>query len=182
MKILWGIAIVWALYYGLGSLDSPRHAPFLWPVIALAPLALLFWAKLQTAKANNAGHTAILKESGVAQGLGFDHTEGGTGIAINKEAQTLTLHAGGHSKTYAYADVRNWESVKERAGEVVGVAGFAGIAALASNSRAKKEAEANTGFFVTVRDVDNPIWRIEMKDKGMQARWMEILRQEINER
>jgi hypothetical protein len=46
----------------------------------------------------------------------------------------------------------------------------------------KRDAAANTGFFVTVRDVDNPKWRIEMRDEATQARWMEILRQEINER
>jgi hypothetical protein len=43
-------------------------------------------------------------------------------------------------------------------------------------------AAANTGFFVAVRDVDNPIWRVEMTDAGREARWMEILRQEINQR
>ena len=36
-------------------------------------------------------------------------------------------------------------------------------------------------FFVTVRDIDNPKWRIAMSDSNTQARWMEILRQSINE-
>jgi hypothetical protein len=47
---------------------------------------------------------------------------------------------------------------------------------------AKIDAAARSGFFVEVRDIDHPRWRIAMKDEAQQARWMEILRQEIKER
>ena len=53
--------------------------------------------------------------------------------------------------------------------------------AIEANARAAKQASANTGLFVLVKDVENPRWRIAMKDEGTQARWMEILRQEVNE-
>ena len=34
---------------------------------------------------------------------------------------------------------------------------------------------------VSVRDREVPIWRISMSDKIVRARWMEILREEIDE-
>jgi len=62
---------------------------------------------------------------------------------------------------------------------VVGVGLAAGTAALGANVRAERAAAANTGLFVTVKDVENPKWRIEMRDDGIQARWMEILTQDL---
>ena len=177
MKFLWAATIIWA-YITIAAFGLT----FMSVVMAMSPLGLLIWFEVHRSASRGARHKAALTAAGVTQGAGFDHQEGGSGIAINKEAQTLTLHVDGRSKTYPCADVRNWECVKERAGEMVGVGLHAGVAAAGVNYRAAKAAAANTGFFVTVRDVDNPIWRVEMTDAGTQARWMEILRQEINER
>lgn len=68
----------------------------------------------------------------------------------------MGLLADGFWKIYLFSDVREWET---------------------RNGLGK-----NSGLYVSVKDVDHPKWRIEMKDDGIQARWMEILRQEINER
>jgi hypothetical protein len=37
-------------------------------------------------------------------------------------------------------------------------------------------------LFVTVRDIDNPVWRISMFEADDRARWSEILRQHVDER
>jgi hypothetical protein len=38
-----------------------------------------------------------------------------------------------------------------------------------------------SGLFVRTRDIENPMWRIEMLGRQNQAKWMEILQQSINE-
>lgn len=182
MKFLWVATVGWALLSFAGALNQRGGVAFMSLVVAFAPLAMVMWLAMKLASNRAAGHAAALQAAGVEKGAGFDHTEGSSGIAINKEDKTLTLHLDGRWKTYPYADVRNWECVKERAGEMVGVGLHAGVAAAGVNYRAHRAAAANTGFFVTVRDVENPIWRIEMSSSGTQARWMEILRQDINER
>ncbi len=54
-------------------------------------------------------------------------------------------------------------------------------AALGANLAAERDAKARTGLFVEVRDVDRPRWRVAMRNEAMQARWREILDQQINE-
>ena len=61
-----------------------------------------------------------------------------------------------------------------------GLAG--GLVAGAASLGAAARAAAETGFFVKVRDVDNPEWRVSMDQKADRDRWSEILEQEINER
>lgn len=122
----------------------------------------------------------ILKEVGVAEGKGYEHFEGDSGIVVNSETGTLTLLAAGFHKTYPFADVRDWESRHEQAGRSIGVGIQAGLAAAASNMEARNRAAKNSGLFVSVRDIDHPQWRVDMADQKMQARWMEILRQQIN--
>lgn len=143
-----------------------------------APTVPLVWFSIHRASKREAAHKAMLQEAGVAQGSGFDHAEADTGIAINKQAKTLSLLIGGFHKTYPYSDIREWQATKETPGVVVGGT----LAAAGAAAAMAAQAAANTGFFVTVRDVDNPKWRIAMKDVAMQARWMELMRQEVNER
>lgn len=180
MGFLATILVIWGLFWsiGIGYVQAfDKLGVFL---LAWAPASLLLWFAMHRASQRDASHPQMLQEAGMTPGMGFDYAQEGTGIAINKQSKTLSLQINGFSKTYPYADVREWVSQEERAGQVVAV-GLQGLAALGANARAAKDAEANTGFFVTVRDIDNPQWRIAMKDKPTRARWMELLRQEINE-
>lgn len=185
MGFLWTVTGLWALLLSFG-ISAAFHEGGLFGLAVMlvgwGPLGLLIWFVFNRATKREAAHAAMLNEAGVQPSSGCDHTEKGAGIAINKQAKTLTMLINGFWKTYPYADVRGWETRKERAGEVVGVGLAAGTAALGANVRAERAAAANTGLFVTVKDVENPKWRIEMRDDGIQARWMEILTQEINER
>jgi hypothetical protein len=176
--LLWTGAILWGLLLTLASFGAKGGESLLMFFIGWAPAGLLVWFLIYRAGKREAAHTAMLQEAGVAQGSGFDHAEADTGIAINKQAKTLSLVIGGFYKTYPYTDIREWQAIKETPGVVVGGT----LAAAGAAAAMAGQAAANTGFFVTVRDVDNPKWRIAMKDVAMQARWMELMRQEINER
>jgi len=147
-------------------------------LVGFVPLGLQLWFVLHRASKRGATHEAMLAEAGVSPSSGFDYSERGTGIAINPKARTLTLLDGGFWKTYAFDEVREWETRHEQASQMIG-GGLMGVAAAAGNDR---RAAANTGLFVVVKDIENPKWRIEMRDVRTQARWMEILRQQLNER
>lgn len=120
--------------------------------------------------------------SGVAAD-GFIHFEQSTGIAANPEDRTITLMINEKCKKYQYTDIRTWEykDVKATKHFVPGGNFQQGVAVLGANLRERKVAAAETGFYLEVRDIDDPHWRIVMSNPTMQKRWMEILRQELNE-
>lgn len=179
MGYLWTGAILWGLFFCGGSLVArPDEHPFMLFLVGCLPIGLMVWFTVQRSTKRQAVLQSMYQEAGVAKGSGFDHVEADTGIAINKQAKTLSLLMGAFYKTYPFADIREWEAIKE----TPGVISAGNAAAVFDQVGVNRRAAANTGFFVSVRDVEHPKWRIAMKDEAMRARWMEILRQEINER
>lgn len=167
----------------------------LWSIAALSPLPLLIigglvWWMLGKAKARDANQQSLNAEllslvgakPGDAGAYVYVHLRGESGIAINGASKKIALGKKGLRKAYAFNDVREWSSSKETASQVMPVGGGFALGTLAAvqNGAAVGAAMARTGFFVTVRDIDNPKWRVEMPSTGEQARWMEILRQAIN--
>lgn len=114
---------------------------------------------------------------------------GKEGIAISKARgelylmdcyPLLALFIGrGVMKTYRFQDVREWSINDVKAGRVFAV-GFAALSAMGENARANAAAAADSGLFVTVRDIERPEWHIQM-NRTQQKKWFEILRQSINE-
>ena len=101
----------------------------------------------------------MVKTLGRDGGLAHKHIESHTGIAINAKTRFVGLCSNGAWMAYQYSSIRRWETVEAMPGRPA----------------------MHTGLFVEVRDVESPRWQIMMSDPNMQARWMEILRQEINE-
>lgn len=185
--MLYFVAIPWALVVGglgliglFSNVDVPKLVSLIFLAVGFGPF---FWVRRNRGKMAeaNTAHAAMLASAGVAPGAGFDHSEGGSAVAVNRQAKTLSLRIGEKWKAYPFADVRGWEANKERAGQVVASNLTGAMASLGPNLRASRDAAAATGLFVTVRDIENPKWRIAMGDSSTQARWMEILRQSINE-
>ena len=126
----------------------------------------------------------LLGLAGAAAGDPGAHAfvQGQTGIAINAATGKIAMAKAGLRNAYAFGDVREWSSSKETAGQAVAVGGGLALGAMAAfqSGAAASAAAARSGFFVTVRDIDHPQWRVEMPDVDDQARWMEILRQLVN--
>lgn len=187
MYWLIGVCAVWGLLLSFALPEALGRGHYLEALATLAigwgPGALLAWFLVNRTNGRNALRDGVLREAGIEPGRGFDHEEGGSGIALNPAAKTMSLWADGFAKRYDYAEVREWAAQFEKAGEIVALGGglAAGMGAAGANSRARRAAQANTGLFVTVRDVEHPKWRVAMRDQSTQARWMEILRQEVNE-
>lgn len=185
--MLYFITIPWALFIGgmgLGSMfmaSQNKMIALIFMVVGFGPLIMHVRRNRGRMAKADAAHAAMLASAGVAPGTGFDHAEDGSGVAVNRQAKTISLRLGEKWKTYSFADVRGWETNKERAGQVVAGNVTGAMAALGPNLRASMEAAAASGLFVTVKDIDYPKWRVAMGNPATQARWMEILRQSINE-
>lgn len=170
------ISLFFGGHGGMGSTGGMGSSLFL-IAIGFGPLAFIIRrGRRKQAKLGDV-HARMLTAAGVAAGTGCDHAEDGTGVAINRAAKTLTLCIGEKWKAYPFTDIREWETSLQMAGGVPAVS----LAALGANDRARRNANAMSGLFVTVRDIDNAKWRIAMSDTNTQARWMEILRQAISE-
>ena len=179
--IVGGFGFLLSMYGGRGG-PGPIGA-LLSLAIGAAPLCLLFWLGQQRRAGWAEVHARMLAEAGVAAGSGYEHGEEDSGIAVNRQARTVTLLHAGSWKTYPFSDVRAWKGYKVRPGQSLAVGGnlSSHVAAMGAEARAKQEAAADTGLFVEVRDIDRPRWRVAMKDERAQLRWIELLRQEINE-
>ena len=185
--MLYFITLPWAFFIGGTGTFSflngglPKFPALIMIVVGFGPLFMQVRRNQGRKDKSNAAHAAMLASAGVAPGTGCDHVLTDSGIAINRQAKTLSLRLGEKWKTYPFTDIRDWRVSKHTAGQVVAGNVTGAMAALGPNIRASRDADAATGLFVTVRDIDNPQWRIAMYDVATQARWMEILQQAINE-
>lgn len=92
-------------------------------------------------------------------------------IALDTDNRILHLYENKQYRSYPFSEIRRW-SCRICNGDVANIRGL----------RANREA---TGFFIEVRDIDFPRWKIEFPVKGLaqsHARWMEIFQQYVNEK
>lgn len=97
-----------------------------------------------------------------------------TAIGIIPSTRSVTLVANGTTKQYSYSDIRKWETTFTEAAK--------GKSILEQHSNDK--AAAKECFLeIQVKDIDNPVWRISFsyETKKNLQKWMEILRQTLNE-
>jgi len=150
--------------------------------LALAPLALTLHARAAARRDDRNLLQAARDAVAAHPGSSFEHVEVGTAIVLNPATRRLALAQGANAKVYEYADIRAWDARKESSSGTVGIGVAGTIAAGSQNVAASKQADLNTGLFMTMRDIENPTWRISMFEASDRARWSEILRQQVNER
>lgn len=180
MKLMWVLSGLWAFFLGIAGLllffaKSPG-AGFLVLLIAAAPIFLVWrWSKSHQASAEKHLREMI----GLTEGSGYlfaSGVESACGIALNPATRKIALIEAGVRKAYSFDDIREWQTIHETAGQVIG----GGLQGAVANIGANSTAAARSGLFITVRDIDRPKWRIVMPQKE-HARWMEIMRQVVNE-
>ena len=137
MGFLAGIFVVWGLVVSVCAPFAPGGlAKLMVFAIGWAPTAALIWFALDRSKRRQAAHKKMLDDVGVLPGRGFDHTEDGTGIAINRDQRVVGVLNGGAYRTYGYEKLREWAICEERAGRVIPAFGVAnGIAAAGASAR-----------------------------------------------
>lgn len=175
----WWLTAGWAAWGGLAILIGYFNGFFANLLAILAfegPLLLLAWLRFKRHDNWKRGFDEFTSAAKLR------HSEGRTGIALDTEKRELLLISKDLSKSYPFHDIREWSARAETAGQVFASGSFAAATgALGANIKAQKEANANTGLFVRVRDTEAAEWRISMKRKEDRDRWFEILTQAINE-
>ena len=115
-----------------------------------------------------------------------------TGIAIDAANRSVILiqHINKLpiTKTYSFNNIRNWsyEIPGVDAVKTFGpVDASAAMGVFAHNWAAQKQAQANTGLNIRVKDIDYPEWFIKFEPttnvKKDLSRWMEIFSQYVND-
>ena len=118
----------------------------------------------------------------------FGKSHEGSGIAVDIKNRVIVVASGGKARAYSFDDVRGWETKRFEAGQIVTTAGGVGAPAIvaaaadgirvaAHNAGAQLRAQMQSGLFVRVRDVENPVWQIHMRQQTLLDRWAEILSQ-----
>lgn len=112
----------------------------------------------------------------------YIHAHDGSGMAVDVDNRKVSLFYKKNEVSYNYEDIREWSYNIESAGRIYG----GGVAAAQANTANSIAAVKNSGFFVKVRDIDNPLWRISFphskkKMKAQLERWLEIFNQAVGE-
>ncbi|MGY0651940.1 DUF4755 domain-containing protein [Luteimonas sp. A537] len=173
-----------------GLLASWRHKPvgrwvILGAVCGVIPLigwlvGFGFLLDLLFGTKGDSGSETSTAAKAFGQGAQYVYVADNTGIAVDPGQETVRLKNGSTIQTYPFSAVRGWKTNLASGGEIIGGTGYTAIAAGGANLRNERENRKNSGLFVSVRDIDNPEWRIDMPNENNQKRWMEIMRQSIN--
>lgn len=150
---------------------------FIWSLFGLfmVPWIILFF---KSKGAQGSVNSAASQD--FALGAKYSYAGGSTGIAMDTDQSILRLRNGSFIKEYPFKDVREWRANLVSGGGVVGVGAAGGMAAIGQTIRVNRENAKATGFYIKVKDIDYPEWRIEMPSEQNQNRWMEIFNQLIN--
>ena len=150
---------------------------FLGPMFGLGSIATLMMVAGVVMLLISFAGTKTAGPSEIPDGYKYGFQSEGTAIAACPERRVLKLTDGKKQREYVFSDVRSWDTNRETGGHFIS----GGMAALGHNIRTNRENKRNSGLFVHVRDIDNPVWRINMLQEKDQPRWMEILRQTLND-
>ncbi|PFH19037.1 DUF4755 domain-containing protein [Burkholderia sp. JKS000303] len=153
---------------------------FLFIIFLLIVVGMLVWGSAKKKELKQQVRQAIA----LSEGDGYSFFHGHSGIAINTKTKHIAVAEKWKVKAYPYSDVRSWEASKVHAGQtrMTAFGGATGALENVGNHHlAKLKADAMSGFFVRVADIENTEWHIQMVSEKEQARWMEIFRQHINE-
>ena len=110
----------------------------------------------------------------------FKHLYDGTGIALDTDNQIIYLKNGKLQKSYPFSEIREWKYNVQSGGTIIG-GGFRG---LGHNLGTVRNNKKSSGLFISVRDIENPQWRVAFpyntKMEGELLKWMEIFNQYVN--
>ncbi|MFT8641299.1 MAG: DUF4755 domain-containing protein [Acetobacter orientalis] len=97
-----------------------------------------------------------------------------TFIAFNGYDFFMTNRQGQMVK-FNWEDVRQWSNGTQTGGNFVNA--NLDLSAQVHNIQQKGENAKASGFFVTIKDVNQPKWQFTTTDEALQNKWMEVFRQ-----
>ncbi len=142
-------------------------------IVATTIVAIILIVNHRT-KTNSAIVMAIFK-SMLNENPRYYYEKRKTGIAISNNFQKIALVNENRHKVYNLEDIRNHETSIVEPDQIIG--NRIGMQAHAYNVGSAIKASRESGLFIKVKDIEYPVWRIEMFSKVDQQRWHELLNQ-----
>lgn len=151
-----------------------------------------WWFVIRSNDRPRAGTLVPEGDSGATARWRYTHEGVGTAIGLCPAERMVRLRAqfpsGVKVKDYSYDDIREWKFNISSGGMVHSFGRQSASASMGmgvANIIQKNKNESETGLFLQVRDIDHPEWQIKFPRSKQREheikRWMEILRQELNE-
>lgn len=135
------------------------------------------WYLYTRPKVSRLKKEAKIKSLSEFSGVDYSHVFADTGIALSKAASTVFLISGDKKKLYSFEDIRKWRYVFKDGG-------VSSDDSLARRGGIEARNASESGFFVQVKDIDNPEWHIKFDYNNHTEtelkRWMEIFNQIVN--
>jgi hypothetical protein len=157
MILFWLVVVAWVLGIGVGAMMSLGEGQYTLGIflaaLAYAPIAIIKLRSQATLRKTEGRLHDLKRSLGDGEALAR-HVEKDTGIFVHSVRRKIGVVAGGASRLYEYGEVRSW---------------------------ATRAMPDDWRLVVGVRDTQNPMWYLHMRDPRERDRWMEILEQEINE-
>lgn len=118
-----------------------------------------------------------------------------TSLLVDLNKKTIKLKEKNKEKTYPFSDIKTWRYDLTSSGKIIGVGITNGIIAKSQNDSNRLKDAKNSGFFISVKDIQNPEWQIKFfpkegrfsDDKGFRdteiqlKRWMQVFDQVLNQ-
>ncbi len=117
-----------------------------------------------------------------------------TSLLVDLNKKTIKLKEKNKEKTYPFSDIKTWRYDLTSSGKIIGVGITNGIIAKSQNDSNRLKDAKNSGFFISVKDIQNPEWQIKFfpkkgrfsddvgfRDTELQMkRWMQVFEQVLN--
>ena len=117
-----------------------------------------------------------------------------TSLLVDLNKKNIKLKEKNKEKTYPFSDIKTWRYDLTSSGKIIGVGITNGIIAKSQNDSNRLKDAKNSGFFISVKDIQNPEWQIKFfpkkgrfsddvgfRDTELQMkRWMQVFEQVLN--
>ncbi|WP_370425881.1 DUF4755 domain-containing protein [Pantoea vagans] len=186
MKRVWiAIALPIVIFYFLGMQGLVQLA-MIWVFVSI--MLLMFAYKKFKVKKWNASTRDYFNEKN--DGI-WSHEYFSSLMIIDTNKRKIFLKEEDKQKTYDFSEVREWRYNLSHGGEIVG----GGLSSLTLNNINTNKNLYESGFFITVNDIQNPEWHIRffpknghintqdgVRDLELQfKRWMQVFDKVVNQ-
>ena len=117
------------------------------------------------------------KHIDVVEGISKQKTANLTPTGLATDGANIYVMDDGVGAKIPWAQVRNWGWSTNDAPVRYGRTGLGGLQDDVANKEAAVDAYKNSGFFVSVADVEKPEWQFMTSDEALLKKWMEIFTQ-----
>lgn len=115
-------------------------------------------------------------------------------MLIDLNEKTIKLKEKNKEQTYSLSDIKTWRYDLKNSGKMIGIGITNGIVAKSQNDSNRLKDAKNSGFFISVKDIQSPEWQVRFfpkkgrfsddvgfRDTELQMkRWMQVFEQVLN--